>query len=183
MVGRSSRASDEAVVDPLVGQQLADEARLGVAADAADQPDLGPEGAQHRGDARRAAEPVLAVVGPQERDRRFLADPLGVAPDVAVEDQVADDQDAGVAERLDASDQVVRHARVLPDLGKRAILHGMVGCTHPTKMKNRDPWGGCNPPILRGGFLRPDDPQLVDIRCPLTVDCTYPAMTSHLTLL
>ena len=45
-----------------------------------------------------------------KRHRRFLADPLGVAPDVAVEDQVADDEDAGVPQRRDASDQVVGHA-------------------------------------------------------------------------
>ena len=56
-----------------------------------------PSAREHRGDARRAAEPVLAVVGPEQGDRRLLADPLGVAPDVAVEDQVADDEDAGVS--------------------------------------------------------------------------------------
>jgi hypothetical protein len=46
----------------------------------------------------------------------------------------------------------------------------MVTCTHPARMKNGDPQGRRNPPILAGDSLRPDDPHLVDARCPETVD-------------
>jgi hypothetical protein len=53
---------------------------------------------------------MLALVGPEQGDRRLLTDPLGVPPNVAVEDQVADHEDAGLAQGRDASDQVVSHA-------------------------------------------------------------------------
>ena len=82
-----------------------------------------PKRTQHRGDAGRPAEPVLAMIGPQERHRRFLADPLGESPDVSVEDQVANDHDARVAEPLEPSNQVVPHAPGTPLPRKRAIHH------------------------------------------------------------
>ena len=68
--------------------------------------DAGAEGPQHGGDAAGAAEPFLAPVGVQQDDRRFLADALGVAPDVAVEHQVADHQHARLAQTLHQIDQV-----------------------------------------------------------------------------
>ena len=57
------------------------------------------------------AEPVLASASARsKRDRRLLADPLGVAPDVAVEDQVADDEQSRLPQRLDPPDEVESHA-------------------------------------------------------------------------
>ncbi len=102
------------MVDRQVVEDLPDMPRLGVAADPADQADLRPEGREHRRHARRPAEAVLAGVGPEQGDGRLLADPLGVAPDVAVQDQVADDQQPGTAQRFDATDQIKGHARGPP---------------------------------------------------------------------
>ena len=73
--------------------------------------DLGLQRPQHGGDAAGAAEAFLALVGVQQNDRRFLADALGVAPDVAVEHQIADDQHARLAEVLHQFDQIGVHGR------------------------------------------------------------------------
>ena len=102
---------DRLVVDAVIEQHLADAAAVGVGADDAGQGRLGAEGAEHGGDAAGAAEPLLAPVGVQQDDRRFLADALGVAPDVAVEHQVADDQHARLAQLLHQVDQVGGHRR------------------------------------------------------------------------
>src|SRR5262245_43919227 len=92
-----------------VVEQFADALAVAVGADGADQAHVGVEGAQHGRDAARAAEALLAPVGPQQDDRGFLADPLGVAPDVPVEHDVADDQHPGPAEVLHEIDQVGGH--------------------------------------------------------------------------
>ena len=73
---------------------------------------LGARAREHGGHAAGAAEALLAAVGVQQDDRRFLADALGVAPDVAVEHQVADDQHARLAEVLHQLDQVATSASV-----------------------------------------------------------------------
>jgi hypothetical protein len=106
---------DRGVIDALLLKELADEVSLAIVPDAPDEGHLGTERSEHRGHARRPAEPMLAMVGSQERDRGFLADALGIAPDIAVEDQVSDHQDAGVSQRLYATDQVEGHAAVLLD--------------------------------------------------------------------
>jgi hypothetical protein len=90
-------------------QEAADQGRLVIASQGTDQGDLGTKGAEHCGHAGRAAESVLAMVGPEQGDGGFLADPFGVAPDVAVEDQVADDQNPRLSEFLNAADQIVSH--------------------------------------------------------------------------
>ncbi len=114
--GAVVQRNDEAVVDPGLIKHVANLFGLQINTDATDQPDLGPECPEHRRHAGRATEPVLTAVSPQERYGGLLADPLGVPPDVTVEDQVANDEDAGMPERLDAADQVVGHAAVLLDL-------------------------------------------------------------------
>ena len=53
---------------------------------------LGFEPGQHVGHVGGAAGPALAPVGAQHDDRRFLADALGVAPGVAIEDQITQHQ-------------------------------------------------------------------------------------------
>ena len=108
------RIGDDAlVIDAEVGEHLANAAAVGVGADDAGQGHARAEGAQHGGDAAGAAQPFLALVGVQQDDRRLLADALGVAPDVAVEHQVADHQHARLAEALHQVDQVGGH-RVSP---------------------------------------------------------------------
>ena len=52
-----------------------------------------PQCAKHRRHAARPAQPVLLPADPQHGDRRLGTDPLHVAEQVAVEHDVADDQD------------------------------------------------------------------------------------------
>jgi hypothetical protein len=111
--GPARVADDPLVVDPLVGQHLADAAAVVVAADDAGQHHPGAERPQHGRHAARAAEPLLAPVGPQQDHRRLLADALGVAPDVAVEHQVAEHQHARLAEVLHQVDQFLGHRSLL----------------------------------------------------------------------
>ncbi len=100
---------DGLVVDAKVEQRPANAFAVGIGADDAGQSDPGAERAQHRGDAAGPAQSLLALVGVQQNHRRFLADALGVAPDVAVEHQVADHQHARLAQVLHQFDQVARH--------------------------------------------------------------------------
>ena len=113
MLGRPESVEDGLVADALIEQHSADAVAVGVGPDDAGQGRLGAEGAEQRGDAAGAAEALLAAVGAQEDDRRLLADALGVAPDVAVEHQVADDQHARLAEVLNQLDQIGGHRRSL----------------------------------------------------------------------
>ena len=48
----------------------------------------------------------------EQNDGRFLADSLGVAPGVAIEDQVAQDEHPRTAQVLDEINQMVRHGRI-----------------------------------------------------------------------
>jgi hypothetical protein len=86
-----------------------------VMSDTADQPDLGAECPQHCGDTGGSAEPVLAMIGTQKWNRRFLADPFGEPPDIAVEDQIAHDRDSRATQILHALNQIIRHVGVLVD--------------------------------------------------------------------
>lgn len=53
---------------------------------------------------------MLAAVGSEQRDRGFLTDSFCLAPDVTVEDEIAEDEDAGVSQRFHALDEVRGHA-------------------------------------------------------------------------
>ena len=44
----------------------------------------------------------------EQNDWGFLADPLGVAPDVAIKNQIAQDENPGAAQVLDEIDQMIR---------------------------------------------------------------------------
>ena len=108
------QGDDPPVVDLVFAQHPAHQGGFGVVADSADQPHLRLQRPQHGRHARRAAEPMLALVGAQERNRSFLADPFGIAPDVAVENQVAHDHDTRTAQAFHAPNQVMRHRRGSP---------------------------------------------------------------------
>ncbi len=103
---------DHPVVDLMLGQDPAHEFRFGIPSHGADQANLPAQCPQHRRHARRPAQPVLPLIGSQQRHRRFLADPFGIAPDVAVQDQITDDHDPRLAQVLHATDQVMSHAAV-----------------------------------------------------------------------
>src|SRR5262245_2769338 len=89
------------VVDAEIGEDLPDAAAVVVVADDTGDGDPGPERAQHGGDAAGAAEAFFALIGAQQDYRRLLADALGVAPYVAVEHEIADDQHARLSQALD----------------------------------------------------------------------------------
>src|SRR5262249_33285947 len=97
------------LIDVQAVQDLSHADAVRVGADDADQADVDLQSAEHGGDAAGAAESLFLLVGPQQDDRRFLADAFGVPPDVAVEHDVADDQDARSAETLNEFDQVGGH--------------------------------------------------------------------------
>ena len=87
---------DQAAVDVEVVQQAADGAAVVVAADGRGQDRLRPQGGEHRGHAARPAQPVLLALDPQDGDGGLRADPLDVAPHVAIQHDVAHQQNAGV---------------------------------------------------------------------------------------
>ena len=88
------------MIDGEIGEHLANAARVVIVADDAGEHDLGAQGTQHGGNTGGSAEAFFAALGAQQNHGRFLADAFGVAPDVAVEHGVADDEDARGAEVL-----------------------------------------------------------------------------------
>jgi hypothetical protein len=88
------------MVDAQVGEHLPNAATVGIRADHAGQRHAPTERAQHRRHATRSAEPFLALLRAQQDDRRFLADAFGVAPDVPIQHEIADNQYARLAKVL-----------------------------------------------------------------------------------
>ncbi len=129
----------QAVVDPLHRQHPPNQVGFGIAANAAGECDLRTQCPQHGCDAGSAAQAMLALIGPQERHGGFLADSIGKAPDVTVEDQVADDHDArdGRAPRAAGSSHASCPGYSLT--AETAILLDTVGCTHPTSKETGRP--------------------------------------------
>ena len=101
VVGRSRIDEQAAAVDagPLAIRRRK-LAAVNVVADDAGQRHVGLEPAEHVGHVGRSAETCLAAFFAQQDDGRFLADPLGVSPGVAVEDQVAQHEHPRPAEFL-----------------------------------------------------------------------------------
>ena len=85
-----------------------------VVSDDGGQCDVDLEGRQHGGHASGPAQPVFLPVDPQHWDRRFGADPVHLAPYVAVEHHVADHQDPGPSGLGEQLDQVAGHAGTPP---------------------------------------------------------------------
>ncbi len=106
---RSRRIDQQAAgVDVRAGQQPPQSLAVVVVANDAHAGDLRCQSAHHLANVGGAAGPLLARLGPQHNDGRFLADAFGVAPGVAVEDHVAQHQQprwpsaSSVASRLSA---------------------------------------------------------------------------------
>src|SRR5262249_41468872 len=140
---------DALVIDAEVAQDLADAGPVGVGADDAGQGDPGAEGPQHGGHAAGAAEALLALVGAEEDDGGLLADALGVAPDVAVEHEVADDEDVRLTEALHQVDKVGGHGLASLSPGGATVVS-----------QGRQPLGGAEsldalPQPRRGDSLPP----------------------------
>jgi hypothetical protein len=71
--------------------------------------DVGLQTAEHVADVGRAAQAGFALVSPQQDDGGLLADAFGVAPGVAVEDQIAHHQHARAAQTVEQREQVCVH--------------------------------------------------------------------------
>ncbi len=84
----------QAAVDFQVVEQLADGAAFFVIAHDGGQDRLRAQRRQHRGHAAGPAQAVLLALDPQDGNGGFRADPLHVAPDVAIQHHVAHQQHA-----------------------------------------------------------------------------------------
>ncbi len=94
---------------------------------------VGLEAAEHVGHVGRSAQPRLAAFLAQQDDGGFLADAFGVAPGVAVEDQVAQHEHPRPAQFLKQIDQMIRQGpiplryhcgrRPLPPEGERPVRY------------------------------------------------------------
>ncbi len=125
-------------VDAQVEQHLPDADSVGVGADDAGQGDAGSEGPQQGGHAAGAAQALLASFGVQQDDGSLLADALGIAPDIAVQHQVADHEHARLAEARHQIEQVnVGHGGV-----SSAVLRSAVLRTAARRLSGCSP-GGC----------------------------------------
>jgi hypothetical protein len=108
-----TEGDDQSIVDLVFGQHRPHQRCFAVVPDPSDEPHLRPESTHHGCDIGRATVPVLAVIGSQEGHGSFLADPFGVPPDVAIQDQVANHHDARTAQFLDPPNQIMRHVDCL----------------------------------------------------------------------
>ena len=80
-----------------------------------------PEPGEHVGDVGGPAQPDLPFRLAEQDDGGLLRDPFGLAPDVAVEDHVPDDQHLGAAEAADGGGEIsgeVRHVGGVPAAGE-----------------------------------------------------------------
>jgi hypothetical protein len=89
------------VVDIELGKQLPDARAISIRANHTRQRYPSPQRSEHRRHAACSAQAFFAAIGPQEDDRRLLADPLRVAPDVAIEHHIANDEHIRLAKSLD----------------------------------------------------------------------------------
>src|SRR5262245_38912055 len=81
----------------------------GVRSNNASELHVGIECRKYRSNACCSAQAFFTTAGTEQNHRGFLADAFGVAPDVAIEDQIAEHQHSRAAEILDDVDQIVVH--------------------------------------------------------------------------
>jgi len=91
--------------DPLSFEQCPDSVAGIVEADRSDADDVQSEFSHIGGDASCPADTLLVVLLTEHHDGRFRADAFGIAVDVAIQNEVADQQNSLVAERLCYSDE------------------------------------------------------------------------------
>ena len=111
---RSATVSTRRLIDFEVVEQFADRAAFGVVADHGGQDRLRVQGGEHRGHAARPAQPMLLPADAEDGNRRLGADPLHVAPQVAIQHHVAHQQDPrGETGRFEAIRSEIVDIRVL----------------------------------------------------------------------
>jgi len=86
--------------DPLSFEQCPDSVAGIVEADRSNADDVEPEFTHVGGDASCPADAFLVVLLAEHHDGRFRADAFGIAVDVAIQNEIADQQNSLVAERL-----------------------------------------------------------------------------------
>ena len=108
--GRPVRIADHArAIDALAFEFQPHQSAFEIRADHAGHRHLRIQSAKQVGDVRRPAEPDFLPVFAEQNHRGFLADAFGIAPHVAVEDQIPDHQNPGPAQVLNNVNQMVRH--------------------------------------------------------------------------
>ena len=98
--GATGIAEDGGAIDARPFQFRADDIAIAVCPNNCREGHVGFEAADHVGDVGGTAQADFVVIGPQQNDGRFLADALGVAENIAIQNRVADDEDAGMAQML-----------------------------------------------------------------------------------
>src|SRR5262249_35172632 len=101
------------IIDTQVHERSADPFAVGIGPDQAGQGHTRTQSAQQGGHAAGAAESFLALIGVQKNDRRFLTDALGIAPDIAVEHDIANHENARLAEVAYEVRKLARHGDLL----------------------------------------------------------------------
>src|SRR5262245_53249850 len=91
---------DTFVFNSEVAEELTNAFSGVVVSDDADKADASAQGAKHRRHAAGAAQSLLPLISMEKDDGCFLADALGVAPDIAVEHQVAGHEHARLSQTL-----------------------------------------------------------------------------------
>ena len=84
-------------IDGHIAKQLPHRIAVAVIADDTGVGHFGPQAAEHVAHVARSAQANLAMVDSQHDHRRFLADPIGIAPGIAIENDVSEHQHAGPA--------------------------------------------------------------------------------------
>jgi hypothetical protein len=90
-------AQHRLIIDPEIHEHSTDPFTIGIRPDHAGKGNTRAERSKQCGDAARTAESFLALVGVQENDWRLLTDALGITPDIAVEHDIANHQNARLA--------------------------------------------------------------------------------------
>ena len=85
-------------IDSLGGEGPVNLHPIRILADHRRQAGAGPQTSDHVGDIGGSPQSAFVLVRTQENDRRFLANPFGVAPEIAVENRVPQHEGGGVAE-------------------------------------------------------------------------------------
>ena len=139
--GPSRIGQQRLVVDVHFLHHPANSLAVGVGAGDADQAHPRPKGAQHRRHTAGAAQAFLTAVGVQENYGRFLADALGVAPDVAIEHGVADDQHARLAQTQHQLGQIRFRRWGPPECGRVCLLRVVLLSCQPLLDASAGPLG------------------------------------------
>lgn len=132
-------AHDRRAIDARPIEFLRDEHAVRVVADDARERHFGIQTAEHVRDVRRSSQAIFLTFLAEQNDGGFLTDAFGVAPDVAVENQVPQDQNPGRSELFDDLNEMLRHASAVPGLASvtrrsATVAAGIAGAYRPLQI-------------------------------------------------